>query len=221
MTGFLEIDSIYKRFSYKEILTNIYLKCGKGDIIGILGRNGSGKTTLLKIIFGIESAENKFVRINGKVTSKAYLKGNLKYLPAHHFMPMNLKVSDVMRLFSTTGQVEMLLSEPQMKNIIGKRIRQLSGEQLRYVEIKAILNSNADFILMDELFSGLAPVMIEEILKDIKESSKDKGIILTDHDYRNILKISDNIYLLKETVLKPIQNRKQLVTEGYLLDHML
>lgn len=221
MNKCLEIDSIYKRFKHKEILTDIYLQCNKGDIIGILGRNGSGKTTLLKIIYGIESAENKFIRLNGEVVSRAYVKENLKYLPAYHFIPMNLKVLDVMKLFMTKTQVEKLLYQSQINDLKNKKLKHLSSGQLRYVEIKIILNSNADFILLDEPFSGLAPLMIEEIAKDIKAASENKGIILTDHSYKNILDISNRLYLLKETFLKPIENKEQLITEGYLFDHMI
>ena len=59
----LEIDSIIKNFNSRNLLSDIYLKCETGEIIGILGRNGSGKTTLMKIIYGIESCENKFIKI--------------------------------------------------------------------------------------------------------------------------------------------------------------
>ncbi len=67
MSDILEIDSVIKSFDVKQILTDIYLKCQTGDIIGILGRNGTGKSTLLKILFGTLKAENSFIKINGKV----------------------------------------------------------------------------------------------------------------------------------------------------------
>jgi ABC-type multidrug transport system ATPase subunit len=63
MKNLLEVDSIEKSYGYKIILSNVYLKCETGDIIGVLGRNGTGKSTLLKIIYGILPAEYKFVRI--------------------------------------------------------------------------------------------------------------------------------------------------------------
>ena len=66
----LEVDSVQKSFDTKSILSDVYLKCETTDIIGLLGRNGSGKSTLLKIIFGIEKADFKFVRIDGVVKSK-------------------------------------------------------------------------------------------------------------------------------------------------------
>ena len=71
----LEIDSVQKSFDNKNILSDVYLKCETKDIIGLLGRNGSGKSTFLKIVFGIESADFKFVRIDGivKVSTKDLL----------------------------------------------------------------------------------------------------------------------------------------------------
>ena len=84
----LEIDSIQKSFDNKNILSDVYLKCETNDVIGLLGRNGSGKSTLLKIIFGIESADFKFVRIDGKVKTKTKdLFYEISYLPQDNCIP--------------------------------------------------------------------------------------------------------------------------------------
>ena len=78
----LEIDSVQKHFDQKVVLSDVYLKCKTGEIIGLLGRNGSGKSTLLKIIFGIISADHKFVRVDGKVLFKTNdLFNEISYLP--------------------------------------------------------------------------------------------------------------------------------------------
>lgn len=67
MSSLLEIDSVIKSYDDRQVLTDIYLKCETGDILGVLGRNGSGKSTLLKILFGVLPADSKFIRIDGKV----------------------------------------------------------------------------------------------------------------------------------------------------------
>lgn len=100
MKNLLEVDSIEKSYGYKIILSNVYLKCETGDIIGVLGRNGTGKSTLLKIIYGILPAEYKFVRINHQIRAKAYKhKNEIQYLPQDNFIPKNLKVSKAISLF--------------------------------------------------------------------------------------------------------------------------
>ena len=82
MENILEVDSIHKSFGEKKILTDVFLRCEVGDVIGIFGSNGSGKSTLLKIIYGTLAAENKFIRLNNTVTNEAYkIKNGIAYLP--------------------------------------------------------------------------------------------------------------------------------------------
>lgn len=94
MKHILEVDSVQKSYNGNIILSDVYLKCETGDVIGILGRNGTGKSTLLKIIFGTLNAENKFIRIDGKVRKRAYNHPNeIVYLPQANFIPKNFSVS--------------------------------------------------------------------------------------------------------------------------------
>ena len=96
----LHVDSIRKSYQGKLILSDIFLSCRKGETIALIGRNGSGKSTLLKIIFGIESAENKFVRVNGKVLKSFSATSNLiSYLPQDNFLPGEVRVDHLIRLF--------------------------------------------------------------------------------------------------------------------------
>ena len=89
----LEIDSVQKYFNQKIVLSDVYLKCKTGEIIGLLGRNGSGKSTLLKIVFGILSADNKFIRVDGKVLFKnSDLLNEISYLPQENFIPSSFSV---------------------------------------------------------------------------------------------------------------------------------
>ena len=94
MHHILEIDSVNKSYGQNRVLTDIYLKCETGDIIGLLGSNGSGKSTLLKILFGVENAQQKFIRIDGKIFDHPYkTSGEIAYLPQDSFIPKNLKLS--------------------------------------------------------------------------------------------------------------------------------
>ncbi len=217
MSNILEIDSVIKSFGNKQVLTDIYLKCETGDIVGMLGRNGSGKTTLLKILFGTLSAERKFIRINGRVNGSPYKTGNeISYLPQHEFLPSHLIVEKVVELSLGKESVNLLESDLTLKYLRREKISNLSAGELRYLEIKLILNSKAKFVLLDEPFNGVSPVLVQQIKVLIKEASKAKGIILTDHDYRNVLDIANRYCLIFDGGIKPITEKNELVRWDYV-----
>ena len=92
----------------------------------------------------------------------------------------------------------------------------LSGGEKKIVEVLLILYSDSKFILLDEPFNALSPKMIVEIQRMIKEQSKQKGIILSDHLYKEVLEVSDEIYLLSDSYLRQIKDLKELQRHGYL-----
>jgi len=217
MQSLLEIDSVRKTFDTNVVLTDIYLKCETGDIIGMLGRNGSGKSTLLKILFGTLEADNKFIRIDGKIRDKPYKTINeICYLPQHSFIPGHLTVGKSIELYLGKNQLSDIIDDPILLVIKNNKISQISGGELRYLEIKLLLSLNSKFILLDEPFNGVSPIMIEKIKKLISENSKSKGIILTDHDYRNVLEIANRFCLIFDGGIKEIKDKSELVRWGYL-----
>lgn len=217
MPNILEIDSVIKSFSGQQILTDIYLQCKTGDIVGILGRNGTGKSTLLKILFGVLPADNKFIRINGKVLDNPYLtKDELCYLPQHDFLPKHLTVKKVAQLYLPANQVASFLDDSILYIVKNNKIGNLSGGELRYLEIKLLLHSPCKFLLLDEPFNGVSPIMIDVVKELIAQKSNEKGIILTDHDYRNVLDIANRYYVLFDGGMKAIKDKSELVKWGYL-----
>ena len=90
-------------------------------------------------------------------------------------------------------------------------------QEVRYLKIKLLLNTPSKFILLDEPFSGVSPVMVEEIQKLILEKSPEKGILLSDHDYRNVLKITNRCCLIYQGSMKQISGKADLVRWGYIL----
>jgi lipopolysaccharide export system ATP-binding protein len=216
MESLLEVDSVIKSFGQRRVLTDIYLHCRHGDIIGILGRNGSGKSTFLKILFGTLMADNRFIRINSEMYSKPYLgKGLICYLHQDAFLPANLTVKKAINLF-LPEKSELLLTDPWIGDSRDTKIKVLSGGEGRYLEIRLILESDAQFILLDEPFNGLSPIIIERVKELISARSSDTGIILTDHDYRNVWDIANRRYLLYDGGIRLIKNREELVQWGYL-----
>lgn len=217
MKHVLEIDSIQKRFDLKTILSDVYLKCETGDIIGLLGRNGSGKSTLLQIIFGVLKSDFKFVRIDGVVKSKtSELFTEISYLSQDNFIPTNFTVAKTIILSVEKSKIIDFYNDEMIATIKNKSIRELSSGELRYLEIKLILYNSSKFALLDEPYNGLSPILIEKINALIMKSSEEKGIIITDHNYEHIINISTRLTLLKEGKLHAISSKEKLVEKGYL-----
>lgn len=217
MLNIFEVDSVTKSFGYNNILTDIYLKCQTGDVLGVLGRNGSGKSTLFKILFGTEAADNKFIRINGKIFQYPYKSNNeLCYLPQFSFLPKHLTIDIAVKMYVEHGSVDHFFDDHILKRLRGNRVSDLSGGELRYLEIKLLLNTKSKFVILDEPFNGVSPLLIQSIKLMILESSKTKGVILTDHDYENVIDVSNRCCLILDGGLKQIRNKDELVKWGYI-----
>jgi lipopolysaccharide export system ATP-binding protein len=219
MSDLLEADSIRKQFDLNQVLTDIAVRCETGDIIGLLGRNGSGKSTLLKIIFGSLHTDYKFIRINGEVLDQPFTRKNtIAYLSQENFLPKNLSVEKVIRLLSGGNDFAEFIDDEVLAKVLKTRIGDLSGGESRYLEVKILLNTKAPFVLLDEPFNGISPLHIEVIKKLIAEKSVKKGIILTDHDYRNVLDVANRYFLLFDGGLKSVKSKQDLIEWGYIPD---
>jgi lipopolysaccharide export system ATP-binding protein len=213
----LEIDSVIKSYGAKQVLTDIYLKCETGNIIGMLGRNGAGKSTLLQILFGTLQTDRKFIRIDGKVKAKLYTEHNeICYLPQDTFLPHTLTVEKIANLYFNTDKASQFLEEPMLERIKKIKTGLLSGGELRYLELKLLFETSCKFLLLDEPFNGLSPVMVDQVKQMIVKASASKGIILTDHDYRNVLDIANKYCLVRDGGIKEIRNREDLIKWDYL-----
>ena len=213
----LEVDSIQKQCEGKIIVSDVYLKCETADIIGVLGRNGSGKSTLLKIIFGIVTADFKFVRVDGVVKAKtSELLNEISYLPQDNFIPNSFSIKKTIQLSIAKDKLQEFYADEMIQSMIDKKIKHLSGGELRYLEIKLILNNASKFVLLDEPYNGLSPIMIEKINELITAMSNVKGIIITDHNYENVIKVSTKLALMKEGKMHHLKDKSELVEKGYL-----
>jgi len=217
MLNLLEVDSIRKEFGSKQVLTDIFLRCQTGDIIGLLGRNGSGKSTLLKIIFGSLYTDYKFIRLNGIVLDQPYkTKNQVAYLSQDNFLPKDLTVNQIVEIYTEKSGQKEFLGDEILAKVSGTKICNLSGGESRYLEVKLLLNLKTLFVLLDEPFNGISPLHVELVKKMILEKSPEKGIILTDHDYRNVLDIANRYYLLFDGGLKAVKTKDDLITWGYV-----
>ena len=213
----LHIDSVNKSYRGQLVLSDIYLSCKPGEIVGLLGRNGSGKSTLLKIIFGSVIAENSYIKIDSKRVTKPFENFNkVRYLPQDSYLPKDVSIYRIIRLFGKNLDEKKMRNDPLISGFLQKTIRQLSGGEKRIVEILLMIYSKSPYILLDEPFNGVAPKNIEVIKSRIREQSKTKGIILTDHDYRNIVDVSTRILLLFDGGIKEMSNIDELKHWGYV-----
>ena len=218
----LEVDSVRKVFDNKLILSDIYLTCHTGEIIGMFGRNGSGKSTLLKIICGNLAADFKFVKIDDNVIKRQTdLISHFSYLPQENFIPRSFSVQKAVKLSVAKSDVVNFFEDEMIRPLLNKKISNLSGGELRYLEIKLTLSKKCAFALLDEPFNGLSPIMIEKVAELIVENSKRKGIVITDHSYVNILNVANRIVLMNDGRCQPLENPSQLVERGYLREGML
>jgi ABC-type multidrug transport system ATPase subunit len=222
MPNLLEIDSVVKSFDMHVVLTDIYLKCETGNIIGMLGRNGTGKSTLMKILFGTLNADRKFIRIDGRVYNQPYKTMNeVCYLPQDSFLPKHMSIEKTIELYLGKNKVEGFMDDTILQKLATSKISHLSGGELRYLEIKLLLNTDCKFLLLDEPFNGVSPILVGEIKKLIQKTSEFKGIILTDHDYRNVLDVANQFCLIYDGGIKRIDDKRELVRWGYIPESRL
>jgi ABC-type multidrug transport system ATPase subunit len=213
----LHVDSVSKSFGTKQILSDVYLSCQKGEIVALLGRNGSGKSTLLKIIFGSLRADNKFVRVDNKMIKSLFDSRNIiSYLPEHSFLPGHFKIETIINLICNKEHAEFIKANELFTKMLKKTINQLSTGERRILEVRLMVFSDSKITLLDEPFKGISPIYKEEIKHIIREQSKYKGFVVTDHDYRNILDVATKTILLYDGGTKIIKEKEELRYWGYI-----
>lgn len=213
----LHIDSITKSYNNNVILSDVFISCKKGEIKGLIGRNGSGKTTLLKIVFGTEKADTKFIKIGNKIIRNISDGRNLiNYLPQDNFLPNNISIKSIIHLFLQKENRKIVLENEYVQPLLSKKNQDLSTGEKRIIEILLIIHSKAKFILLDEPFNGVSPIMRAYIIEYIRKLKPSKGYIITDHDYENVINLADSIVYLQNGFLKEIKDKNELIELGYL-----
>jgi ABC-type multidrug transport system ATPase subunit len=212
----MQVDSVRMHFGHRLILGDVAMDCKSGDIVGLFGRNGSGKSTLLNIIAGTLPADELYLRINDEVViGRTRHMRYICYLPQGHYIPPHFTIENAISLSLSKKGLYLLKNDPVLQPVIKNRIKDLSGGERRYLEIMLVLNHSAAFVLMDEPFNGLSPLLKELVCQKIIEASVTKGFIITDHNYEYVIKICNRKLLLKEGFLKAIENISDLADAGY------
>lgn len=220
----LTIDSVIKTFGSRQLLTDVFLKINTGDIIGLFGRNGTGKSVLMKILFGTMKADRKFIKLDdSKVLTTPFTHpGVIAYLPQQGYLPKYQKIDTLVRCFLSKSAITDFYREDEMAQFCKqKRVSELSGGERRYMEAKLLLFGDTKFVLLDEPFDYLSPLLVESLTKQIKERSAHKGIIITDHNYSKVIEVSTRLVLLRQGVLMELTDQKGLIEQGYLFNSHL
>jgi ABC-type multidrug transport system ATPase subunit len=167
----LEIDGVRLSYGDKVILSDIYLECSTGSVIGLLGRNGSGKSSLLQILFGTKQNDDCSVRLNNKSIKPAYANNCIAYLPQFNFLPQGLRIQKAFQILGLP--IEPFLNDlPELNNRKKSKLRELSGGFYRLVELYLMIKKEGKFVLLDEPFTHIMPLHIEMIKKWIIEEKR-------------------------------------------------
>ncbi|SKB37002.1 ATP-binding cassette domain-containing protein [Daejeonella lutea] len=198
MRHVLEADGIELGFSGRKILSDIYIKCETGVVTGLLGRNGQGKTCLMQIIYGTLKPDIKSVRFDGRHENTPYKRSDLlTYVPQFNFIPATLTIERIFKDFNVVAvDFEKIFQSSDIS--IKSKIGSLSGGQRRLIELYVVITSKSKFVMLDEPFSHLSPVQIDEVKQLILLEKSNKGFLITDHMFRHVIDIADQTYLLSK-----------------------
>ncbi|WP_372643183.1 ATP-binding cassette domain-containing protein [Ancylomarina sp.] len=191
------------------------MKSETGKITGLLGRNGTGKSCLMKILFGELIPNDKSIRINGDSLISTYRSPkDLKYLPQTRFIPSSLKIKRIFDDFNLDF-ADLIIYFPELEKFRTSKLCDLSGGERRIIEIYIILVSETKFCMLDEPFSQVMPLHIDTIKRLILREKENKGIIITDHMYKHIVDICDNLYVISDGTTYLTNGIQDLETLGY------
>ena len=209
----LKAEGIGKSYKGRQVLRGVDLKIARGEVVGLLGPNGAGKTTSFYIIVGLLAPENGKVLVDDTDITRTpmYLRARnfgISYLPQEPSVFRKLTVEEnilavleAQPLDSRERRVraERLITQLNLGHIRTTRGYALSGGERRRVEIARALCIQPNFILLDEPFSGIDPIAVLELQKtifDLKASGI--GILITDHNVRETLSVTDRAYIIAE-----------------------
>jgi len=201
---------LVKEYGGRRVVDQVSIRIASGRVVGLLGPNGAGKTTTFYIITGLIKPDQGAVFLDDEDISElpVYLRARLgiSYLPQETSVFRKLTVAqNVMAILETIEsdkirrqeRLEELLAELDISGLRNQRAESLSGGQKRRLEITRALVTKPNFMLLDEPFAGLDPIVVMEIQKIIfKLKESGIGIVITDHNTREILGVCDTVYLL-------------------------
>ena len=208
----IKINNLSKSLNGKTLFKNINTKLNNKKITGLLGANGAGKTSLFRAIAGLSKVDQGGITLfsddltNKNIEERSKL--GLSYVPQENSLFEELSLRQNLEIVvelkfksiekSKNEEIDTLLSKMNLKDKQGTKAKLLSGGEKRKAEILRSILLDAKFILLDEPFAGVDPISVDEINKILKDLSKNVGIFISDHNFRDVIKVCDDIILMNQ-----------------------
>ena len=222
----LKSDNLKKEYDSKTVIHDISLQVNSGEIVGLLGPNGAGKTTTFYMIVGLIKADNGKIIIDDEdITHEPIhnrFKYGISYLPQEPSIFRDLSAKDnILSILEINNKInsnqnektlEYLIEKFDLKKFLNTKGILLSGGERRRVEIARAIALKPKFLLLDEPFAGIDPLSVIDIQEIISElANEDIGILITDHNVRETLKICDRSYVINSGKVLASGKAKELV----------
>jgi len=208
----IQTEGLVKTFGARQVVNGVDLHFRAGEVVGLLGPNGAGKTTTFYMIVGLIPASSGCVRLDGKDITKLRMheraRRGIGYLPQEASVFRKLSVEDNILAIAEAvniprreraGRVRAHLEELHLTHVAKQKAYTLSGGERRRLEIARALVTRPQFLLMDEPFAAIDPISVAEVQKIILQlKARGIGVVVTDHNVRETLRIVDRAYLIHQ-----------------------
>ncbi len=208
----LEIKGLKKSYGGKPIVSDVSLNINSGEVVGLLGPNGAGKTTSFYMMLGLINPDSGDIYLDGENLSQAPMykraRKGIGYLPQEASIFRKLRVDENIKAVLEVTGIDKQSKEKKLQSILeefnilplAKRYgHHLSGGERRKVEIARALAVDPVFILLDEPFAGIDPLAVNELKNTLRQlTEKGIGLIITDHNVRETLSITDRAYIISD-----------------------
>ncbi len=225
--GYLRTEGVVKIYSKRRVVNEASINVNAGEIVGLLGPNGAGKTTTFYMIVGMikPNSGRIFLREEDITSNPMYKRARMGigYLPQEPSIFRGLTVEDnLMAILETRPiskaerkeELESLLDELDITHLRKSRGYQLSGGERRRVEITRALVTNPKIMLLDEPFAGIDPIAVADLQLIVKKlKARGLGILITDHNVRDTLSITDRAYIMYEGSIKRSGTADELASD--------
>ena len=214
----IDAKNLVKIYGDRSVVNDISFYINKGEVVCLLGPNGAGKTTTFYMVIGLVKPNKGQILLDGQEITQWPMneraKAGIGYLPQENSIFRNLNVEDNIKLVlemnekltecEKTKKLEELLTEFGVMKLRKAPAVALSGGERRRVEIARALAASPDFMLLDEPFAGIDPIAIGEIKDNIRKISEEKGlgVLITDHNPKATLSITDRAYVIFDGKIK-------------------
>lgn len=221
----IRAENLVKIYNDRTVVNDISIEVNKGEVVGLLGPNGAGKTTTFYIVVGLVRPNSGKIFIDNTdltdMTMNLRAKHGIGYLPqessifrkltVEENIKLVLELNDKLTVNEKKAKLEELLDEFRVTKLRHSPAVALSGGERRRVEIARALAASPEFILLDEPFAGIDPIAIGEIKDNIKIlSNRGLGVLITDHNPKATLSITDRAYVIFDGQIKIQGSRDEI-----------